>query len=271
MTSMLYTSLLALTSLLTVGPLPNPVAPSAGISQADSSTLAADSAHVMVRRPPDTLLAQFRSDPAFNYETSPGWTWWQDVKRWVRAQLAQLFGSGTAGEHTLRIALYLLLALLVGYAAYMLVRLRSSARSPGRTAPETVAHPQTAEEMQAIDFDARLATAVDDGHYRRAVRLLYQQALQRLDQAGAIAWRPGKTNRTYVIEVDAHLRPAFDSLTRLFERVWYGGASVDAERFAEVRAQFDSFWEKVHGESEGDASAVVPVSRDTSTTDRPAA
>jgi hypothetical protein len=125
--------------------------------------------------------------------------------------------------------------------------------------------------MQAIDFAARLDAAVADGEYRRAVRLLYQQALQRLDRAGAIAWRPSKTNRTYVHEVDADLRPEFETLTRLFERVWYGGTAVDGRRFGQVRARFESFWKKVHGAPEGDAPTVGPVSHDPSTTDRPAA
>jgi len=258
---MAYARLLALTCLLTMGlPLSSLAAPSP--AQSDSTTLTTDSARVAVRRPPDTLLARFRADPAFNYDQTRGWTWWRDLRRWAQAQLASLFGRGTTGGHALQFAFYLFLALLVGYAAYMLVQLRSEARPPGRTAPASVSHPQTAEEMRAFDFDTRLEAAVADGQHRRAVRLLYQKTLQHLDRTGAITWRPGKTNRAYVDEIDADARPAFASLTRLFERVWYGGASVGPTRFEDVRAQFDAFLERVPASKYDDAGANASSNRD---------
>jgi hypothetical protein len=191
------------------------------------------------------LLARFRTDPAFDYERTPSdwWIWWQDLKRRVSAWIGQWVGGDVeGGERIVEGLFYLGIALLVGYAVYMLVQLRADARAPGRTAPDTLAQPRTAEEMQAIDFDARIEAAVADGEHRRAVRLLYQQALQRLDRAGLIEWRPAKTNRAYVRELDEAHRPAFARLTRVFEQVWYGGAAVDAERFRQIRARFASFW-----------------------------
>lgn len=212
---------------------------------ADTTTVAVDSTRVDVRRPSDAMLARFRSDPAFDYEQTPSdwWVWWQDLKQRVSAWIGQWFGwDVSGGERTLEVIFYLVIAVLVGYAVYMLVQLRSDARPPGRTAPDTIARPQTAEEMRAIDFDERIEAAVADGRHRRAVRLLYQQALQRLDEAGAIAWRPAKTNRAYVQELDEAHRSAFAALTRRFEQVWYGGAAVDAERFEQIQARFASFW-----------------------------
>lgn len=266
---MLRASLLVLVGLLAVpsssASLPSP--------QTDSTTVAVDSAHISVRSPSDTLLARFRNDPAFNYQPPEGWTWWQDLKRWVGAQFAKLFGSGTTGGDVLQLLFYLVLALLIGYAAYMLLQLRFKARAPGRTAPETIARPQTAEEMRAIDFDDLLDAALAAGDYRQAVRLLYQQTLQHLDRADAIAWRPSKTNREYVNEVDADVRPAFSTLTRLFEQIWYGGAAVDVERFPPLRAQFESFWEDLpssgHGAHNDDVSSASPPPN-TRTADRSA-
>jgi hypothetical protein len=233
---------LVLAGLLAVGLL-LAAAPGAA-AQTDTASVAVDSARVAVRSPSDTLLARFRGDPAYDYDRSRGWTWWRDLRRWVRAQLARLLGGNAAGGPVLQVVFYVVLAAIVGYAAYMLVQLRSDARPPGRTAPESVTRPQTVEEMRTLDYGARLEAAVAEGNYRRAVRLLYQQTLQRLDRAGAIAWRPSKTNRAYVNELDADARPAFSTLTRLFERVWYGGATVDADHSEQIRAQFASFWEE---------------------------
>ncbi len=265
-------SRLALICLLAVG-VPSHSAASAPTTRLDSSTVAVDSGRVDVRSPSDTLLARFRADPAFTYDEPEGWTWWRDFRRWVRAQLARLFGGNAVGGDVLQFVSYLFLAILVGYAAYRLIQLRSTARAPGRTSPDTIAHPQTAEEMHAIDFDARLEAAVADDDYRRAVRLLYQNTLQRLDRVGAVSWRPGKTNRAYVNELSDDLRPAFSTLTRLFERVWYGGATVDAERFRPLRAQFESFWARVPSSEQGapnPSASSAPTTRDSHTADRSA-
>jgi hypothetical protein len=249
--------LLALACVLAVGPVPSAASgrpvPASPAAPADTS-VAVDSARVAVRRPPDTLLARFRGTPAYDYDRSDGWTWWRDLKRWVGYWLAQLFGAGTSGGGpVLKVVFYAVLALVVGYTAYVLVQLRSEARAPGRTAPETVARPRTPEEMRAVDYEARLEAAVAEEDYRRAVRLLYQQTLQRLDRAGALAWRPTKTNRAYVHELDAAHRSAFATLTRLFERVWYGGAAVDEERFAQIRSRFASFWARERAPEPDDA------------------
>lgn len=265
---MLRTRVLVLVGLFAAGFFCQSAA-SGFIAPADSAHVRPDTAQMTVRHPPDTLLARFRSTPAFNYKRTKRWTWWHDAQRWVQAQIARWVGKSSVGS-VLEFVSYFFLALLVGYAAFMLVRLRSDAQVPGRRTPETLPHPQTPGEMQAIDFDARLEKAVDKQQYRRAVRLLYQHLLQRLDRTGAIAWRAGKTNRAYVNEVDADLRPAFETLTRLFERIWYGGATVDADHFRQVRAHFDSFWENVEteGVSQEDAFPTVLKSRDAST-DRP--
>lgn len=252
-----------------------PVGASAGPTEgADTTTVAVDSARVDVRRPSDAVLARFWNDPAFDYEQTPSdwWLWWQDLKRRVADWIGQWFGGDTAGgNRALEGVFYLVIAALVGYAVYMLVQLRSAARAPGRTAPDTIAQPQTTEEMQAIDFEARLDAAVADGQHRRAVRLLYQRALQRLDRAGAIAWRPGKTNCAYVREVDEARRSAFAGLTRLFEQVWYGGAGVDAERFEQIQARFASFWAHDTGAASDARSPDAAPTHDGSSTSLPSA
>lgn len=241
---MLRRRLLVPVIVLMVG-LPGGASASGPTIGADTTTVAVDSARVDVRRPSEAVLERFRNDSAFNYEEaapSDWWIWWQDLKRRVADWLGQWFDWEVSGdERALDVLFYLVIAVLVGYAVYMLVQLRSDARAPGRTAPDTVAQPQTAEEMQAIDFGARIEAAVADGQYRRAVRLLYQQVLQHLDRAGAIEWRAAKTNRAYVQELDEARRPAFSTLTRLFEEVWYGGTTVDADRFEQIRARFTSF------------------------------
>lgn len=232
----------ALLMLVTSRPVSTSTA-SPGGAPPDTAAVAVDSSRVTVRPPSDSLLARFQNDPAFDYQNAQGGAWWADLRRWIRAQWASLVGDTVQRiDWVLRIGFYAALALIIGYAAYMLVRLRSQARAPLRSSPSLVADPQTAEEMRGLNVQDRLDKALAEESYRPAVRLLYLQTLQRLDQAGAIAWRPSTTNRAYVEQLDGEARSTFADLTRLFERIWYGAAGIGAERFERVRTRFEAFW-----------------------------
>lgn len=217
---------------------------SSGAATARAPRLAVDSSRVDVRQLPDSVVARLQRDPAYDYRAADTWTWWADLKAWVGERFVEWFGDAAGSGWVLRALLYVLLAAIIGYATYMLVQLRTRARPPGRSRASSVSTPQTREAMQTIDFEAQVEAAVAERRYRDAVRLLYLQTLQALDEAGAIAWEPSKTNRTYVRELEGTRQAEFEALTRLFERVWYGGAALQRAGFEDVRERFAAFQEE---------------------------
>jgi len=77
------------------------------------------------------------------------------------------------------------------------------------------------------------------GDYRKAARFLYLSTLLWLDERGALRYERNLTNREYLGRLAdkpalrARLAPVVDT----FDRVWYGGAQLDAESFAAYERQ----------------------------------
>jgi hypothetical protein len=94
----------------------------------------------------------------------------------------------------------------------------------------------------SVDIDRLIGAAVQNSHFRDAVRLLYLRTLADLRDAHIIEWRQHKTDSEYIREVRGrwHHDIAFAQAVRLFQSVWYGDQSVDAEMFERVRDHFDA-------------------------------
>ncbi len=89
------------------------------------------------------------------------------------------------------------------------------------------------------DIDRFLREALTDGNYSLAIRLYYLQVIKQFSETGAIRWSREKTNRDYLRETRSHRAAAdFRSVTRTYERVWYGNQSLDAPAFAQLEPSF---------------------------------
>lgn len=205
-----------------------------------------DRGPVDVRVPPGDVLAPYRADPDFQYDraAAPPETWWDRLVRWFLETLMVPLASPALAPWR-RALFYLVVGAVVVFAVLRLLRME--ARGLWRRAPAASVHPAAgAEDVHAIDFEARLREAVAAGDYRRAVRLCYLRALKELADAGLIVWRIDKTNDAYVDELAAPaLRPAFAHLTQLYDYVWYGGFPLDASRFAAMRDAFAAFHRQI--------------------------
>jgi hypothetical protein len=93
--------------------------------------------------------------------------------------------------------------------------------------------------LHETDLDRFLREALARKDYSQAIRIYYLQHIKHLSDAGAIHWSKEKTNRDYLREMSAHPQgETFRSLTRHYERIWYGNVTLDAARFAELEALF---------------------------------
>lgn len=89
------------------------------------------------------------------------------------------------------------------------------------------------------DIDRFLREALIAGNYSLSIRLYYLQVIKQFSETGAIRWSREKTNRDYLRETRSHRAAAdFRSVTRTYERVWYGNQSLDATAFAQLEPSF---------------------------------
>lgn len=217
------------------------LAGTAGAERAGAQpTLRVDSSAVAVR--PVPALDRFRADPDFAYdrELPPSPSFWDVVWHWISEQIIRPFFEATS-ETTRSVLFYGLLAALLLFALYKLFG--ADRQGVFRRKDRATLDAVLAEEgLAAVDLAALTEQAVRDGRFREAVRLLYLRTLRLLSERGRIRWALDKTNREYAAELrGSDLEGPFVTVTRLFDRAWYGHLPVDAADVEAARSQFQRF------------------------------
>lgn len=93
---------------------------------------------------------------------------------------------------------------------------------------------------QIDDLDPVIQQAIRQGNYPLAIRLYYLAILKALTESKAIVWKRDKTNRAYVQEMRNHtFFEPFSTTTRVFERIWYGNATLQTPDFERIKPDFD--------------------------------
>lgn len=204
--------------------------------------VATDSTALEVRLPDPAALAAARQDPAFQYSRPPAEAVspWDVFWQWVQEQY-QNVANAPALRPVWDALPYVLFAAAVLYVLFKLLHtdLRGVFdRRPVGALPFQVA----VEDLEAIDFEARIADAVAAHRYREAIRYGYLRVLKILAGEGLIRWQPDKTDRTYLHELTLPaLQAPFADLTRWFAYVWYGDRPVDADAYQQAHATFEAF------------------------------
>jgi hypothetical protein len=103
------------------------------------------------------------------------------------------------------------------------------------------------EDLNAINFEARISEAVKNDDFRLAIRWHYLKMLFVLDQKKLIAFAPYKTNIDYKYELkDKQALNFFLSLSRIYEYVWYGEFKVTSANYASNAQDFNDFEKQVN-------------------------
>lgn len=98
------------------------------------------------------------------------------------------------------------------------------------------------QDIKLADFDTLISNSVKAGEYRKAVRMLYLEALKVLTLNQWIVWKPNKTNQDYLNELQlSPFKRAFADLTLQFEYIWYGDFQVNEAIYVDIRNQFLAF------------------------------
>ena len=103
------------------------------------------------------------------------------------------------------------------------------------------------ENIHESDLERYIRQALEKKEYDLAIRLYYLAALKELSLHKAIRWKKDKTNRTYLNEMRQH--PSFQpfrSITRIFERVWYGNVDLKEEDYYKIEPEFKQFIDLVN-------------------------
>jgi hypothetical protein len=139
--------------------------------------------------------------------------------------IVDFFSSGIG-----RIILIVLLVGLVALVAYAISRKRSAGAARTRNR-RRAAHPD-ALSLDPDELERDAAAAEGAGDLDRAIRLRFRAGLLRLDQAGAIRFRPSLTSSQVARTLQSR---DFEELAATFDAVAYGGRAADATDVSDAR------------------------------------
>ncbi|WP_210463211.1 DUF4129 domain-containing protein [Rufibacter roseolus] len=200
-------------------------------------------APLQLRYPDAKKLQELRENKDFQYQQDirPDMSFWERFWRRVGDFLNSLLGK-TSYNGFWKYVLYAIAIATTVFVILKLFQVDFSGLFGRKPAAAALSYETYRENIHEIDFAALLEEAEAQGDYRRAIRLYYLRTLKTLTDGGFIDWRPGKTNWSYVHELqNSPLQKPFERVTQLFEYVWYGGSAVDEQKFLAVRNSFQQF------------------------------
>lgn len=193
----------------------------------------------MLNNPTDTLVcdtsrvALFQSNPAYAYSnelSAPDMNLFEWLVREVGRLLRSFLGSFFEFEGSWLIILIIAVVLLIfiGWAIYV--------KRPGffiRSRKSPLTDVVSEDNIYGIDFNCKIAEALQQNNYREAVRFVYLQTLKQLSDNKRIDWQLYKTPTQYIYEVRMK---AFQQLTNGFLRVRYGNFDATSDLFHEMQS-----------------------------------
>jgi len=178
-------------------------------------------------------IADYQNDSRYDYLSQidlSDYSWFDMVARWFNRLINSIF-SGRFGENVttpLMITIFLLLLLTT---LYFLHKKRPELFMRSK---KTASLPYSIEEenIHQIDFDKEIASALQNGDYRLAIRLLYLQTLRHFSDNHLIDWQIHKTPMEYLYELtNKEMRQPFRVFTNYFLHVRYGNYPASFELF----------------------------------------
>ncbi|MFH2095529.1 MAG: hypothetical protein ABIJ16_07485 [Bacteroidota bacterium] len=206
-----------------------------------------DSSSVITREIPDSALAHYYSDPAYDYGvivfTSEPETFFEKILRYIGDAIDWLMsGNGIAGyiRWIILIALIVILVLKILGAQVQGIFVSSKYS-------RDISIQEIEEDLSSEDMDERIRSLISEGNYREATRMLYIKLLKTFNAAGIIKWRINKTNTDYRIElIDTSWEKPFRKVSNFYDYVYYGNFHVDSGQFSAIHSEFDSIYKKMN-------------------------
>ena len=193
-------------------------------------------------------LEPYTTDNDFNYETEESKENALDrFINWLKNALQSFFESIFGVEAATGIILFIfriLPYLLLGFLVFLLLRFFLKVNSNnliGKSQPQGQVFLSDEEHIiKNEDILALIKTAIANDDYRLAIRYYYLLVLKQLTNNDQIAWEPQKTNDDYLNELEnLNLKKDFETITRIYDYVWYGEFQVDATGFDNLKKSFE--------------------------------
>jgi hypothetical protein len=207
-----------------------------------------DSSNIALKQPTTQKEKEIFSDPKLNYkqkyEQTPGlldrfWEW----------LLEKLFGKATFNDRINAERMVYWLIVITALVIMILLLRKSELVSLIKPKGKGMAFNfnDITEDLNTIDFDARIKAAESENDYRTAIRWHYLKALFILDKKQFIAFANHKTNFDYLYELKTPAyQNGFKEISKIYEYLWYGEFEANEEKYKNYVSDFTTFLNQVN-------------------------
>lgn len=206
-----------------------------------------DSSSVEVRLPDEEKIQDYLNNEDFVYDREPlNESHWDSFINWLMNYFADLMDN-KAFSVIWEILKWLLIAGALAYVVIKLLNIKVSGLFYAKKASNVIDFISEDEDINELDFDKMIATAVQNKNFKEAVRLSYLRVLKLLVDADLIDWQIDKTNTDYYNELKkTNFRKDFLEVSKFFEYIWYGEFEIDEEGYSKGVKLFDDFRRKIN-------------------------
>jgi len=185
------------------------------------------------------------------------WEWIADKLQRLLDWILDLFPNSarrpgeTGGMRWIVGALVALIVLLITFLALEVRRRARGKTKPALETSEPLGSTRDDDPLSrgASEWERYAAQLAQSGRFREAIRAWFHAALVSCYAAGVLHFRKSRTNWEYVAALAPSLdwRPEFISLTRRFEREWYGADQSTIDAYDDCRRRARAVIDNVRG------------------------
>ncbi|CAM1363888.1 conserved protein of unknown function [Tenacibaculum soleae] len=176
------------------------------------------------------------------------WNWF---KRTIKKVLSYFFDDISPAMGFLKWVLKILPYIIAGLVLFLIIKffLKVNARNiiDGKKTTATVSLSDEETLIKEKDLPALIKIAITDGNFKLATRYYYLLLLKKLSEKELIFWQQEKTNEDYIKELasNKNLYKEFETLTHLYDYVWYGEFLINKEKFLKAEINFKKMIAKI--------------------------
>ncbi len=228
---------------------------SLSIAQQDSLNIKYDQVKQDAKEINEDHLTEYKEDKAFNYvETAEEDSVLAKIQRWFVHMVTKIFefifGAGKATGiiyFVLRVLPYILLGVLFFLLVKFFLKVNSRGILMGKQGQATVVFTDEENIIKNEDIQDLINKAIQQKNYRLAIRYSYLLVLKQLSESELIRWEQQKTNEDYIKEIEKEsIKGHFETITRIYDYVWYGEFNVDALKYERLKPSFETISKSIH-------------------------
>jgi hypothetical protein len=199
---------------------------------------------VNIRLLSDSILEKYKNDPAFKYDNKSNEPedWISKIKNWINQQLSIIWSSKTYSA-LLNYFYYGLMIIALILIIRGLIKADRRGLLFGKVVNNDVKMIENNEDINQLNFDDLITSAMDNKQYKLAIRYLFLKSLKLLADKRLIELRNNKTNNQYVSEIkNSQIANAFQRTAFSFEWTWYGDFPLDEEIMKNSQSDFNKLF-----------------------------